>query len=174
MRNVKDANGMPFASMLIDIAKQGGAGSSLRYTFLSSSADPTPIDKVGLGPRLRTVASDDRKRAQYISSIDASFWSMVRTASIVIVVLMLLSIAIAWMITRSVVKPLTGLRERMASLSDRRIRPRRSPIPIAAMKIGQMARTVGVFRDAMIETNRLREEQAAVEAPADRSSARPT
>src|SRR6202012_4303457 len=30
-------------------------------------------------------------------------------------------------------------------------------------EIGEMARTVGVFRDAMVETNRLREEQVAVE-----------
>ena len=52
MRNMKDANGMPFASILIDIARQGGAGSSLRFVFLSSSADPTPRRQSGLGPRL--------------------------------------------------------------------------------------------------------------------------
>ena len=46
MRPVKDANGLPFASMMIDIARQGGAGSSIRYTFLRSSTDPTPLDKV--------------------------------------------------------------------------------------------------------------------------------
>ena len=115
MREVKDANGLPFAAMMIDIAQKGGAGGSIRYTFLRSSTDPTPLDKVafvrGYQPWHLMIAT-----AQYISAIDASFWSMVRTASIVIVVLMLLSIAIAWMITRSVVKPLTGLKERMASL----------------------------------------------------------
>jgi methyl-accepting chemotaxis protein len=52
MRNMKDANGMPFASILIDIARQGGPGSSLRFVFLSSSADPTPRRQSGLGPRL--------------------------------------------------------------------------------------------------------------------------
>jgi len=77
--------------------------------------------------------------------------------------LMLISIAIAWMITRSVVKPLTGLKQRMASLSTGEL-----ATPVAdterADEVGQMARTVAVFRDAMIETNRLREEQVAVEA----------
>jgi methyl-accepting chemotaxis protein len=161
MRNVKDANGMAFASMLIDIARQGGAGSSLRFVFPSSSSDPTPVDKVawarGFGPWHLMIGN-----AQFISSIEASFWSMVGTASIVIVVLMLLSIAIAWMITRNVVKPLTALRERMASLSTGELNA-----PVANTdrgdEIGQMARTVGIFRDAMIETDRLREEQAAVE-----------
>ena len=162
MREVKDANGLPFAAMMIDIAQKGGAGGSIRYTFLRSSTDPTPLDKVafvrGYQPWHLMIAT-----AQYISAIDTSFWSMVRTASIVIVVLMLISIAIAWMITRSVVKPLTRLKERMASLSTGEL-----AAPVAntdrSDEVGQMARTVAVFRDAMIETNRLREEQVALEA----------
>ena len=162
VRNLKDANGLPFASMLIDIARQGGAGAAVRYTFLRSSADPTPLDKVawgrGFAPWHLMIGT-----AQYISAIDASFWSMVRTASVVIAILMLLSMAIAWAITRSVVKPLTGLKERMASLSAGELE---APVANAdrSDEIGQMARTVGVFRDAMIETNRLRQEQAAVES----------
>src|SRR5262249_14744158 len=100
--------------------------------------------------------------AEYMSDVDASFWSMVRTASAVIAALMLLSVAIAWMITRSVVKPLSGLKERMASLSKGEID---APVPNTERtdEIGEMARTVAVFRDAMIETNRLRDEQAAAE-----------
>ena len=44
MRGVKDANGLPFAAMLMDLARQGQG--SLRYTFLRSGTDPTPLDKV--------------------------------------------------------------------------------------------------------------------------------
>jgi methyl-accepting chemotaxis protein len=114
MRGVKDAFGLPFASMLMDLARQGQG--SLRYSFLRSSTDPTPLDKVaftrGFAPWHLMIGN-----AQYISDVDASFWSMVRTASVVIALLMLLSIAVAWAITRSVVKPLSGLKERMASLS---------------------------------------------------------
>ena len=159
MRTVKDANGLPFASMLMDIARQGQG--SLRYSFLRSSTDPTPLDKVaftrGFAPWHLMIGN-----AQYMSDVDASFWSMVRTASAVIAALMLLSIAIAWLITRSVVKPLSSLRARMASLSTGEL-----DAPVShtdrSDEIGQMARTVQVFRDAMIETNRLREEQAVVE-----------
>ena len=159
MRTVKDANGLPFASMLMDLARQGQG--SLRYSFLRSSTDPTPLDKVaftrGFAPWHLMIGN-----AQYMSDVDASFWSMVRTASAVIAALMLLSIAIAWLITRSVVKPLSSLKERMASLSTGEFD---APVSHAdrSDEIGQMARTVQVFRDAMIETNRLREEQAAVE-----------
>jgi methyl-accepting chemotaxis protein len=44
MRGAKDINGLPFASMLMDIARRGEG--TLRYTFLRSSTDPTPLDKV--------------------------------------------------------------------------------------------------------------------------------
>jgi methyl-accepting chemotaxis protein len=159
MRTVKDANGLPFASMLMDIAKRGQG--SLRYTFLRSSTDPTPLEKVafarGFAPWHLMIGT-----AEYMSEVDGSFWSMVRTASALIAALMLLSIAIAWLITRSVVRPLLSLKSRMASLSAGELD---APVSHAdrADEIGQMARTVQVFRDAMIETNRLREEQGAVE-----------
>ncbi len=159
MRPVKDAFGLPFAAMLMDLARQGQG--SLRYSFLRSSTDPTPLDKVaftrGFAPWHLMIGT-----AEYMSDVDASFWSMVRTASAVIAALMLLSIAIAWAITRSVVKPLTGLRQRMAALSVGELD---APVANAdrSDEIGEMARTVQVFRDAMIETNRLREEQAAGE-----------
>jgi methyl-accepting chemotaxis protein len=157
MRTFKDANGLPFASMLIDLARQGQG--SVRYTFLRSSTDPTPLDKVaftrGFAPWHLMIGT-----AEYMSAVDASFWSMIQTASVVIAVMMLLSIVVAWAITHSVVKPLSGLRQRMASLSAGEL-----DAPVAntdrADEVGQMARTVQVFRDAMIETNRMREDQAA-------------
>ncbi len=55
--------------------------------------------------------------SEYLVDVDTAFWSMFWTASMVIGVLMLLSIGVAWAITRSVVKPLTGLRARMTALS---------------------------------------------------------
>ncbi len=157
MRTFKDANGLPFASMLIDLARQGQG--SVRYTFLRSSTDPTPLDKVaftrGYAPWHLMIGT-----AEYMSAVDDSFWSMVRTASVVIAVLMLLSIVVAWAITRSVVRPLAALRQRMASLSTGELD---APVANAdrSDEVGQMARTVQVFRDAMIETNRLREDQVA-------------
>ena len=87
MREMKDAFGLPFAAMLIDIAKKGQG--SLRYSFLRSSTDPTPLDKVafarGFAPWHLMIGT-----AEYMSDVDASFWSMAKTASAVIAALMLL------------------------------------------------------------------------------------
>jgi methyl-accepting chemotaxis protein len=156
MREKKDANGLPFAQMMMDIARQGQG--SIRYTFLRSSTDPTALEKVaftrGFAPWHLMIST-----ATYLSEVDATFWSMIKTASVVIAVLMLISIGIAWLITRSVVKPLSSLKDRMASLSEGQLD---APVTHADRtdEIGEMARTVQVFRDAMMETNRLRQQQA--------------
>jgi methyl-accepting chemotaxis protein len=147
MRGVKDANGLPFAQMLMDMARLGQG--SLRYTFLRSATDPTPLDKVaftrGFAPWHLMLGT-----ATYLSEVDTTFWSM------------LISIGIAWLITRSVVKPLSGLKDRMASLSEGQLE---APVTHADRtdEIGEMARTVRVFRDAMKETSRLREQQTETE-----------
>ena len=155
VRDLKDANGLPFASMLLDTALKGEG--TVRYAFPRGSLDKTPHDKIayvrGYAPWHLMIAS-----AVYVTEIDAVFWSMARTATAVIAVLLLLSIGIAWMVTRSVVKPLSGLKARMTTLSEGQLEA-----AVAGTgrhdEIGEMARTVQVFKDAMIETNRLREAQ---------------
>src|SRR6202167_1771695 len=97
-----------------------------------------------------------------MTDIDATFWGMARTAAAVIVVLLLFSIGIAWAVARSVVKPMSRLKDRMAALSNGELDP---PVVDADRRdeIGEMARTVQVFKGAMVETNRLRAEQLEVE-----------
>jgi methyl-accepting chemotaxis protein len=158
LRGIKDPSGLAFFAAMLDIAKRQGEGT-LRYVFPRGNVDKTPLDKVayvrGFAPWNLTIAS-----AEYMTDIDAAFWSMVRTASLVIGILMLLSIGIAWMVTRSVVKPLSALKARMATLSAGELEAAVADTD-RTDEIGEMARTVLVFRDAMIETNRLREQQTA-------------
>jgi methyl-accepting chemotaxis protein len=158
VRGLKDVNGLPFASMMLDMAKQGEG--TIRYQF-PRGGDKIPQDKVayvrGFAPWHLMIAS-----AEYMTEIDATFWGMVRTAALVISVLLLLSIGIAWAVARSVVKPLSRLKMRMAALSTGELD---SPVVDVDRRdeIGEMARTVEVFKGAMIETDRLRDEQTELE-----------
>src|SRR6202034_1013464 len=79
-----------------------------------------------------------------------------------VIAVLLLSIGIAWGVARSVVRPMSRLRMRMAALSTGELD---SPVLDADRRdeIGEMARTVEVFKGAMIETNRLRAEQLEIE-----------
>jgi methyl-accepting chemotaxis protein len=156
---LRDANGVPFATMMLDMAKRQGEGT-IRYAF-PRGLEKTPSDKIayvrGSTPWHLMIAS-----AVYINDIDAAFWRMAQTASAVIISLMLLSIVVAWSVTRSIVRPLSGLKARMATLStgelDAGVADTDRPD-----EIGEMARTVQVFKDAMIETARLRAEQQEVD-----------
>jgi methyl-accepting chemotaxis protein len=160
VRGLRDANGLPFASMMLDMTKQQGEGT-IRYTF-ARGGGKVPMDKVayikGFAPWHMMIAS-----AEYMSDIDATFWEMTRTAVAVIVVLLLISIGIAWAVSRSIVKPLSRLKLRMAALSAGEV-----GLPVVDVErrdeIGEMARTVRVFKDAMIDSDRLRAEQADAEA----------
>ena len=158
VRGLKDVNGLPFASMMLDIAKQGEG--TIRYAFPKGGAK-TPLEKVayvrGFAPWHLMIAS-----AEYMTDLDATFWAMARTAAAVIGVLLLCSIGIAWAVARSVVTPLSRLKTRMAALSNGDL-----DFPVVDAdrqdEIGEMARTVQVFKGAMIETNRLRAEQLDAE-----------
>ena len=158
IRGVKDSSGLPFASMMLDMAKKGEG--TIRYEFPKGGAK-TPLQKVayvrGFAPWHLMIAS-----AEYMTDLDTTFWGMAQTAAAVIVAFLLASIAIAWLVARSVVKPLSRLRSRMAALSNGDL-----DLPVADAErpdeIGEMARTVEVFKGAMIETNRLRAEQVEAE-----------
>jgi methyl-accepting chemotaxis protein len=159
LRDRKDANGLPFMAMLLDIARRGEG--ILRYSFPRSNTDSTPFDKFaytrGFAPWHLMIGS-----AEYVTDIDASFWSMVRTTTAVITLLLLLSLMAAFWVARTVVKPLAQLKERMTTLSEGELH---APVQHADRRdeIGEMARTVRVFRDAMAEANSLRDERATIE-----------
>ena len=100
-----------------------------------------------------------------MTGIDDTFWAMVRTAATLIGAVMLLSILIAWAVARSIVRPLTGLKARMAALSGGELNA-----PVAGAdrhdEIGEMARAVVVFQDHMVS-----ESQLAIEHEAQRQRA---
>jgi methyl-accepting chemotaxis protein len=158
VRALKDASGMPFASMMLDMARRGEG--TIRYTFPRGGAK-TPLDKVayvrGFAPWHLMIAS-----AEYMTDLDVTFWSMSQTAGLLIAVLLLSSIVIAWFVARSVIKPLSRLKLRMDALSKGELNLAVTDVE-RSDEIGEMARTVGVFKEAMVETNRLRLEQVETE-----------
>jgi methyl-accepting chemotaxis protein len=159
VRGLKDSSGLPFASMMLEMAKRQGEGT-IQYAF-PKGGGKIPMEKVayvrGFAPWHLMIAS-----AEYMSDIDTTFWGMARMAALVIGVLMLFSIGIAWAVARSVVRPLSRLKARMAALSAGEFN---APVVDADRhdEIGEMAQTVQVFKGAMIETNRLRSEQSDAE-----------
>src|SRR5258708_7200113 len=98
VRGLKDSNGLPFASMMLEMAKRQGEGT-IQYAF-PKGGGKIPMEKVayvrGFAPWHLMIAS-----AEYMSDIDTTFWGMARMAALLIGVLLLLSIVIAWAVARS-------------------------------------------------------------------------
>jgi methyl-accepting chemotaxis protein len=162
VRGLKDSNGLPFAAMMIDIAK-GPAEGTLRYAFPKGTSK-IPLDKVayvrGFAPWHMMIAT-----AEYMTDIDDTFWAMARDVAAVIGLLLLVSIGLAWAVAHSIVRPLSRLRSRMAALSAG---DRVSPVAGTDRRdeTGEMARAVLVFKDSMTETERLRAAQEEVKSQA--------
>jgi len=158
LRGLKDSNGVPFASMMLDIARRGEG--TVRYQF-PKGAGKIPLEKVayvrGFGPWHLMIAS-----AEYMTDLDATLWQMTRTVAAVIGILLLCSIGIAWTVSRSVVKPLSRLKSRMAALSKGDLDFEAAGVD-RRDEIGEMARRLRCSKSAMVETNRLRAEQSDAE-----------
>jgi len=155
MRGIRDPNGIPFPSMILDIAKRGQEGT-VRFVF-PRTPDTPPVEKIayvrGFAPWHLVIIS-----AEYMTDIDADFWAMTRTAAAVIAVLLLLSIAITWAVARSIARPLGLLKARLAALGD-------GDLDTAVYgsdrrdEVGEMAHAIVTFKDRMVAANLRASEQ---------------
>ncbi len=99
--------------------------------------------------------------AEYMDDVDATLWHLAGSAAMLIALMLVLSLAIAWGVSRGIVRPLAALKRYMALLSEGRID---APVVETARadEIGDMARSVQVFRDNAIAMQRLQGEQEAL------------
>ena len=148
---------------MLDIATRRSEGT-IQYA-LPRGSSKIPVEKIahvrGFAPWHLMIAS-----AEYMTDIDETFWRMGVTASKVIGVLLLCSIGIAWVVARSVVKPLAALKARMTSLSAGEPNS-----PLAGEdrrdELGEMARAVLIFMEHMASESRHAGEQDAERAGAE-------
>jgi methyl-accepting chemotaxis protein len=166
MHTLRDANGQPFATKMLDLATRGAGEGKMQYTF-PRGGSKVPVEKIafvrGFAPWHLMIAS-----AEYMSDIDDSFWRMARAAGIVIGVLLLCSAGLAWAVAHSVMRPLSALKLRMAALSAGELD---APVTGADRhdEVGEMARAVLVFKDHMTKGRQLAAEQEAERRQAEAS-----
>ncbi len=130
------------------------------------------IDSQGMLPRADTIIARARQTASEASSVLAVSQTRTRTGIIAVGIAMVaLGLGFSWLIGRSITRPLNGLAGVMKRLADGDTSAR-IPATSARDEIGEMARTVIVFRDNMIERERLAQTQAeASRAQTQRSDA---
>jgi methyl-accepting chemotaxis protein len=118
------------------------------------------IDGQRMAPRADEIIERARDTAaQASSALTASQAGTRRGIIIVGIAMVALGLGFSWLIGRSITRPLHGLAEVMKRLADGDTSAR-IPATHARDEIGEMARTVIVFRDTMIERESLARTQA--------------
>jgi methyl-accepting chemotaxis protein len=118
------------------------------------------IDSQNMLPRADGIITSANQTAQQAAEMLTKSQSRTRNGIIAVGVAMVaLGLGFSWLIGRSITRPLNGLAGVMKRLADGDTSAR-IPATQARDQIGEMARTVIVFRDSMIEREHLAQTQA--------------
>ncbi len=165
VRNLKDARGEFFFADMIEVVKRQGAG---HYSYYWPPNSTTPKPKVsyvsGFKPWRWVIGS-----GVFVEDVEKIFWGKAQFLGGVSVLLLLLLVGFAYTIARSISRPVKDMTAAMGALASGN---RKIEIPARDRRdeIGEMATAVQVFKDGMIEAERLaevrRQEQEAQAARA--------
>jgi methyl-accepting chemotaxis protein len=118
------------------------------------------IDSQNMLPRADDIITYARKTAETAGQQLAKSQNRTRNGIMIVGIAMVaLGLGFSWLIGRSITRPLNGLARVMTRLADGDTTTR-IPATSARDEIGDMARTVIVFRDNMIERERLAQTQS--------------
>jgi methyl-accepting chemotaxis protein len=159
---VADSDGIFFVRQQIELAPKGGGFTTFRFPR-ASGGDPLPklTYSVEYKPYGWVVGA-----GIYLDDVSAIFWDHVRSMAMMVVLALLVVGGLFFLVGRSIVTPINAM-----TLAMRKISEGNTATSIPALErgdeVGAMAQSVKVFKDNMIEANRLRSEQDVMKAQAD-------
>jgi methyl-accepting chemotaxis protein len=162
LMSAADADGVFFVRQQIELAPKGGGFVSFRFPR-AGGGDPLPklTYSVEYKPYGWIVGA-----GIYLDDVNAIFWEQARNRAILVVLALLVVGGLFYMLGRTIVNPINAMTTAM-----RRIAQGDTSTSIPALErgdeVGAMAQSVKVFKDNMIEAERLRSEQEASKAQAD-------
>ena len=154
--NVKDKNGKYFAREMYDLAKREGAGF-VDYYWPRPKTE-VPVRKLSYAESYKPwgwiVAS-----GIYVDDVDAAFMNYAKTVGAIALATLLVIGGACLLVARSVVKPLHGMTDAMKRLASGDLD---AAIPATGRQdeIGEMARSVEVFKANAREKEHLEAQQA--------------
>jgi methyl-accepting chemotaxis protein len=158
-------NGRKLSVELMDGVKANG--SILLFYEYVKPGEEKPIRKMGYAVN---VPGFDMYlgTGAYLDDLDAKMKPIAWLLGLAILGIGVISGSIAWMIGRSISKPLSALGDRMQALADGKLD---GTIPCLGRgdEVGAMAATVQIFKDNAVRIRGLEEAEAATQAPAQKN-----
>jgi methyl-accepting chemotaxis protein len=162
MMDAKDSDGVYWARGLVEVAAKGGG--FVAYRFPRGSVEK-PLPKVGYAVEFKPYAWVIGSGI-YIDDVDAIFWSQVMQIGTLIGIALVLVVGMSVLLGRSVVNPIAGMTAAMRKLAAGDTATE-IPARERSDEVGAMAQSVQIFKDHMIEADRLRAEQDEMKAAAE-------
>jgi len=149
-----DSDGVPFVRKQIDAGVKGGGFVNYRFTRPNAAQSAPKISfSIGFEPYGWIIGS-----GIYIDDVDTVFWSEVRQTGVAISAVLILVIGLSFLCGRSIVRPIAEMTEAMRHLSKGNT-DTHVPALDRGDEVGAMAKSVQVFKEIMIESDRLKSEQ---------------
>jgi methyl-accepting chemotaxis protein len=162
MFDIADPDGIFFVRRQLELAANGGGFLSFRFP---RAAGGEPLPKLSYASEFKPFGWVVGAGI-YLDDVHAIFWNQAWNMAIMVVVLLLLVGGFFLMLSRSIVNPIDAM-----TIAMRKIAGGDTSTAIPALErgdeVGAMAQSVKIFKDNMIEANRLRAEQDELKAHAD-------
>lgn len=158
--DAKDSSGVHYVRAMIDVSRRDGSGV-VSYSFPKPGSDiPMPKSTyVKLFAPWQIMIGT----GVYMDDLEEEFRSILAKLGLITLALGTGAALIAWAIGKTITDSLDSLRIKMAALASGD-----TSVNILEVtrtdEVGAMAKAVQVFKDTMIETSRLREEQQRLES----------
>jgi methyl-accepting chemotaxis protein len=160
--DVADPDGIFFVRRQIELAAKGGGFLMFRFPR-ATGGDPLPklTYAVDFKPFGWIIGA-----GIYLDDVSTIFWEHARSMGLMVVLALLVVGGLFLLLGRSIVNPITAMTMAMRKISEG---DTSTSIPALERgdEVGAMAQSVKIFKDNMIEANRLRGEQDNLKAQAD-------
>ena len=162
LSNATDPDGIPFVRRQLESASSGGSFLTFRFP---RAAGGEPIPKLTYSVEFKpygwVVGS-----GIYLDDVSAIFWGQARNRSLLVLLSVLVIGGLFYLLGRSILNPIDAM-----TVAMRKIAQGETSTSIPALErgdeVGAMAQSVKVFKDNMIEAERLRGEQDVMKSQAD-------
>jgi methyl-accepting chemotaxis protein len=162
LMDATDPDGIFFVRRQVELAPKGGGFMTFRFPR-AAGGDPLPklTYSVEFKPYGWVVGS-----GIYLDDVSAIFWQEARNMTLLVVFALVAAGGLFFLLGRSIVNPINAM-----TMAMRKIAEGETSTSIPALErgdeVGAMAQSVQIFKDNMIEANRLRGEQDNLKAQAD-------
>jgi methyl-accepting chemotaxis protein len=160
--DAKDSHGVSYLRDMINGAKRGGEFVAFEFPRLGNDV---PVPKTGYALEFKPYGWVIGSTI-YIDDVEATFRAQLIRIGTLICLVFIAVIALGWLLRRSIVKPMGDI-----TIAMRKLARGKADTDIPALgrrdEIGAIANTIQVFKETMIETERLRHQQDGMKKQAE-------